>query len=337
MLLNALNVKKEYGIQTVLDIEKLEIRDGDRIGLIGRNGAGKSTLLGVLSGRIACDEGVVKRYCPIAEILQTGETEDEPEARLLSQLKLRDSAVKSGGEKTRRAIGAAFSSQAPLLFADEPTTNLDMEGVELLEKMMKGYRGAILMISHDRTLLDRVCNQIWELDKGNIRVFDGNYSDWAAQKERERGFQEFEYQQYQKEKKRLERTTDALQRKSQTMTKPPKRMGSSEWMLYKGVAAVQQGHVQSNKTAVMSRLEHLEKKERPDELPQKVHTNQSPDRQGTRNLYYLRSKGRLFFPGPGHPGPEENRAGKCVGGCGLSPAYLPGRPVQPLYDKGRYV
>ena len=58
MLLNALNVKKEYGIQTVLDIEKLEIRDGDRIGLIGRNGAGKSTLLGVLSGRIACDEGV---------------------------------------------------------------------------------------------------------------------------------------------------------------------------------------------------------------------------------------------------------------------------------------
>lgn len=196
MLLNALNIKKEYGIQTVLDIEKLEIRDGDRIGLIGRNGAGKSTLLGVLSGRIACDEGVVKRYCPIAEILQTGETEDEPEARLLSQLKLRDSAVKSGGEKTRRAIGAAFSSQAPLLFADEPTTNLDMEGVALLEKMMRGYRGAILMISHDRTLLDQVCNQIWELDRAAVRVFDGNYSDWASQKERERGFQEFEYQQY---------------------------------------------------------------------------------------------------------------------------------------------
>ena len=268
MLLNALNIKKEYGIQTVLDIEKLEIRDGDRIGLIGRNGAGKSTLLGVLSGRIACDEGVVKRYCPIAEILQTGETEDEPEARLLSQLKLRDSAVKSGGEKTRRAIGAAFSSQAPLLFADEPTTNLDMEGVELLEKMMKGYRGAILMISHDRTLLDQVCNQIWELDRAAVRVFDGNYSDWASQKERERGFQEFEYQKYQKEKRRLERAADALQRKSRKMAKPPKRMGSSEWMLYKGVAAVQQGHVQSNKSSVMSRLEHLDKKDRPDEPPQ---------------------------------------------------------------------
>ena len=63
-----------------------------------------------------------------------------PEARLLSQLKLRDSAVKAGVRRPGALIGAAFSSQAPLLFADEPTTNLDMEGVELLEKMMKGYR-----------------------------------------------------------------------------------------------------------------------------------------------------------------------------------------------------
>lgn len=111
MLLNALNIKKEYGIQTVLDIEKLEIRDGDRIGLIGRNGAGKSTLLGVLSGRIACDEGVVKRYCPIAEILQTGETEDEPEARLLSQLKLRDSAVKAGAKRPGAPSGRHFPAR----------------------------------------------------------------------------------------------------------------------------------------------------------------------------------------------------------------------------------
>ena len=66
MLLNAQNIKKEYGIQIVLDIEKLEIEDGERIGLIGRNGTGKSTLLGVLAGRIACDEGIIRRNCEIA-------------------------------------------------------------------------------------------------------------------------------------------------------------------------------------------------------------------------------------------------------------------------------
>ena len=268
MLLNAQNIKKEYGIQTVLDIEKLEIGDGERIGLIGRNGAGKSTLFGVLTGRIACEEGIIRRNCEIAEILQTGDSDGEPDGRFISQMKLRESAVKSGGERTRLAIASAFSKHAPLLFADEPTTNLDMEGVEMLEKMMAGYRGAILIISHDRTLLDRVCNKIWELEGGKIRVFDGNYSDWSLQKNRERSFQQFEYEQYQKEKRHLEKAADALQRKGQAMAKPPKRMSSSEWMLYKGVAAVQQGHVQSNKSSVLSRLEHLDKKERPDELPQ---------------------------------------------------------------------
>lgn len=268
MLLSAQNIKKEYGIQTVLDIEKLEIDDGERIGLIGRNGAGKSTLFGVLTGRIACDGGIIKRNCEIAEILQTGDCDGEPDGRFISQMKLKESAVKSGGERTRLAIAAAFSKHAPLLFADEPTTNLDMEGVEMLEKMMAGYRGSILMISHDRTLLNRVCNKIWELEDGRIRIFDGNYSDWIQQKTRERNFKQFEYEQYQKEKQRLEKAADKLQSKSRTMAKPPKRMGRSEWILYKDVASIQQGHVEGRKSAMLSRLEHLDKKERPAELPQ---------------------------------------------------------------------
>lgn len=268
MLLYAQTIKKEYGIQAILDIEKLEIQDGDRIGLIGRNGTGKSTLLGVLSGRIKPDEGIVKRSCEIAEILQTGETDGTSEGRFISQLQLRNSAVKSGGERTRLAIAAAFSKHAPLLFADEPTTNLDMDGVKMLEKMMAGYRGAILMISHDRALLDKVCTQMWELDNGKVRIFEGSYSQWLEQKTRERDFQALEYEQFLKEKKRLKKTADQLQRKSKTMSKPPKRMSSSEWLLYKGTAAVQQGHVQSNRAAVLSRLEHLEKKEKPTDLPQ---------------------------------------------------------------------
>ena len=147
MLLSAQNVKKEYGIQKILDIGRLEIQDGDRIGLIGRNGTGKSTLLGVLSRRIAADGGSVRRSCEIAEILQTaeilpGDENDGPEERLISRMRLRGSAVKSGGERTRLAIAAAFSKRAPLLFADEPTTNLDLDGVNALEKMQAGSRGA---------------------------------------------------------------------------------------------------------------------------------------------------------------------------------------------------
>ena len=268
MLLYAQNIKKEYGIRTVLDIEKLEIQDGDRIGLIGRNGAGKSTLLGVLAGRISCEEGVIKRNCPMAEILQSGESAGDLEGRYISQLGLKDSALKSGGERTRKAIGAAFSQGAPLLFADEPTTNLDEEGIKTLEKLITGYRGAVLMISHDRTLLDRVCTKIWELEEGRLTVFEGSYTAWQEEKTRQRSFQEFQYQQYQKEKRHLEQAARSLRQKGEKMGKPPRRMGHSEWMLYKGIASVQQGHVESSRRAVNSRLEQLEKKEKPPKLPQ---------------------------------------------------------------------
>jgi len=267
MLLSGQNIKKEYGIQTVLDIPKIEINDDDRIGIVGRNGVGKSTLLGILSGRISMDEGVIRRECEIAEILQSGETNEQPEEKLVSQLKIKNSAIRSGGEKTRMAIAAAFSKNASLLFADEPTTNLDIDGVLLLEKMLVNYRGAVVLISHDRELLDHVCNQIWELNDGELRIYHGNYSEWYTQRKREREFQTFEYEQYRSEKKRLENSIHALKQEAKKMGKPPRRMGSSEWMLYKGIANVQQGHVQKSAGALSSRLEHLEKKERPKDLP----------------------------------------------------------------------
>ena len=101
---------------------------------MGRNGAGKSTLLSILAGDLAPDEGYVKRFCPIAFIRQFQDGAGEVQADYISRLGLKHSAIKSGGERTRMAIGAAFSRNAPLLFADEPTTNLDLDGILLLEK-----------------------------------------------------------------------------------------------------------------------------------------------------------------------------------------------------------
>lgn len=268
MLLTGQNIKKEYGIQTILDIKKIQIEDGARIGLVGKNGVGKSTLLGILSGDIPCDTGNIHCNCEIAKILQDGQTDGVSDGRHMSQMRIKDSAIQSGGEKTRLAIASAFSKHAPLLFADEPTTNLDIEGIELLEKMLKGYRGAIVLISHDRQLLDRVCNQIWELEEGELRIFTGNYSDWCQQRERERDFAMFEYEQYCSEKKRLEKTISSVKQEAKKMGKPPRRMESSEWLLYKDIASVQQGHVQSRTRALNSRLSQLEQKERPRELPQ---------------------------------------------------------------------
>ncbi len=268
MLLKGQKIKKEYGIQSILDIDKIEIGENDRIGLVGRNGAGKSTLLGILSGRIPCDEGNVIRSCEIAEIRQDGEVQETIiPGQYISQMSLKDSAIKSGGEKTRLAIAAAFSKHAPLLFADEPTTNLDVNGILLLEKMLASYHGAVVLISHDRQLLNRVCNQIWELEEGKLRIFPGDYTAWFEERQREREFMAFEYEQYRNEKRRLEKTITDIKEEAKRISKPPRNMSSSEWMLYKGGASIRQGHVQKRAAALESRLSHLERKERPTELP----------------------------------------------------------------------
>ena len=78
MLLKAQNIKKEYGIQEILEIDTLQIEDFDRIGLVGKNGAGKSTLMSILAGDLVPDEGYVKRFCPIARILQSQEAGQPP-------------------------------------------------------------------------------------------------------------------------------------------------------------------------------------------------------------------------------------------------------------------
>lgn len=267
MLLVAQNLKKDFGIQRIINIEKLEIKEGDRIGFVGRNGVGKSTLFGILTGDVRCDSGTIKRYCEIAIIKQNGETDGESDGKYISQMRLKDSAIMSGGEKTRLAIAAAFSKHTPLLLADEPTTNLDLHGIQMLEKMLKGYKGAVVVISHDRQLLDQTCNQIWELEDGVLRIFSGNYSSWLEQRKRELDFCTFEYEQYRTEKKRLEKAIQETSQKASKMCKPPRHMGSSEWILYKGTVSIQQGHVQGSKRALNSRLEHLEKKERPKEMP----------------------------------------------------------------------
>lgn len=267
MLLRGQNIRKEYGIQELFQIPKIEIHENDRIGIVGRNGVGKSTLLGVLSGRIECDEGVITRSCEIAEILQNGETDGISHGKYISQLNLRESAIKSGGERSRLAIASAFSKHAPLLFADEPTTNLDVDGIVMLEDMLNKYKGAVVIISHDRELLDQVCNQIWEINDGELYIFHGNYTDWYQQTSKERESQKNEYKQYQNEKRRLEKTIENIKQSAKKAGKPPKRMGSSEWILYKGTSSIQQKHVQNRASALESRLQRLGKKEPPQELP----------------------------------------------------------------------
>ena len=268
LILEATGIALRRGDRDVLNIDRLNIYDGERIGLIGENGAGKSTLLAILAGELAPDTGFIRRHGPVALIRQWGETRLEASPRLASEFRApRPREGLSGGEQTRRRIAGALSAGAALLLADEPTTDLDAAGVTRLRQRLAAHPGALVLVSHDRALLNALCGRIWHLEGGAITDFPGGYDGYQAELERRRARQQFEYDQYRAEQARLKA---AMQQKAEwaaSVKKAPKRMGNSEARLHTHEytnAVLRQSQARHT---LERRMERLEAKERPRDLP----------------------------------------------------------------------
>lgn len=266
LLMECSNIKKYFGDRLILDAETLKIYSEDRVGVIGVNGAGKTTLINILSRRIEPDEGYVKLYERYSYISQI----EEPENRRISNEMASKFGVQntwnenmSGGEKTRFKLADGFSNNSLLIFADEPTSNVDIEGIELMEKKFGEYKGALVLISHDRNFLDKLCNKILEVEDGRIKIYNGNYSDYANQKRLERQRAEFEYEEYVKEKNRLQEVITDTTEKVKSIKRTPKRMGNSEARLHKMGGQKAKANLEMAVKNVKKRIEHLEVKEKP--------------------------------------------------------------------------
>ena len=215
-LLTAEHLKKSYTERLLFDDVAFSIGEGDKIGLIGINGTGKSTLLKIVAGLEEPDEGtVVKgrnlyiRYLPQNPEFEAGRTvldcvirenmahehawDLEGDAKsMLNKLGITDYSAKvetlSGGQRKRVALAAVLLSTADLLILDEPTNHLDSAMADWLEEYLKKFRGALLMITHDRYFLDNVTNRIVELDKGKLYSYQSGYEGYLELKaEREGG------------------------------------------------------------------------------------------------------------------------------------------------------
>jgi macrolide transport system ATP-binding/permease protein len=271
-LLKGTDILKTYGDRSILDISSVELRRGDKIGLVGRNGTGKSTLIAALSGELELDGGRFDRRGVVAVIRQFNEPDSMRETAggrtgrrfLASSL----SEAPSGGELTRAAIDRALAARPDILLADEPTTNLDLDGINRFQAEMASLRGALVLVSHDRDLLDALCGEIWELENGKIRAHPGNYSAWAAQRDRERKYAQLEYDQYRSERRRLTESARKATERASKMLRPLHRMSASEKRLFKGGLLEGQGRVQAKAGSLSRRVEKLEAKERPSDLPE---------------------------------------------------------------------
>ena len=186
----------------------LQINQGDKIGLIGVNGTGKSTLLRLLageeapdSGSIFCQPGHRVAYLPqnpvfapedtVLEHVLRGAGRDVQEESyrakaILTKLGVTDFGETvghlSGGQRKRLAMAAALVRPSEILILDEPTNHLDYEMVEWLEGQLKSYKGSLVMVTHDRYFLDRVCNCIAEIDHGKLYRYQANYEGFLQLK-----------------------------------------------------------------------------------------------------------------------------------------------------------
>ena len=265
LILQIRNIKKSFGDRLLFDIKSLKINSEEKIGIVGLNGTGKTTLMDILSKKLVPDEGYVNIYGSYSYITQLDYNFDEkPSIQVASLFKvpLNQSSFMSGGEKTRLKIANSLSGKTNIIFADEPTSNLDIEGIKLLEEKLLAHKGALVLISHDRFFLDKLCNKIIELENGEIKIYNGNYSFYKKHKQLERERQSIEYAKFIREKKGLEEAIVDRKHHKDSMRKTPKRMGNSEARLHRLGNQKAEKNV-DNATSLKSRLEKLEIKDKP--------------------------------------------------------------------------
>ncbi len=209
-LINIENITKAYTERKLFDHASFSLQEGEKVGVIGINGTGKTTLLRMLAGQEEPDEGtittanhVVIRYLPqhpefdpsmsSLECVLSGNVSDENRWTLesdakamMTRLGIKDfnqpAGQLSGGERKRLALISVLLSPADILLLDEPTNHLDNEMADWLEDYLKKWRGALIMVTHDRYFLDSVTNRIVEIDKGSIYSYQTNYSGFLELK-----------------------------------------------------------------------------------------------------------------------------------------------------------
>jgi len=281
-LLRCTDIRKSFGELQVLRGVELEINPEEKIALVGNNGTGKTTLANIIFGDLEADGGNVICYNPklkvgylrqatsytintFNEMVSNNASSSGDFLELASQMGLEKVARwdeerfagLSGGERTKLALAHVWASQPNLLILDEPTNHMDFHGVEWLVEEVNKFSGACLIISHDRWFMDQVVTRTYELDRGKLTEYAGNYSFYQAEKKRQYQSQLHQYQDQQKEQRRIKEEINRLKqwsaRAHRDSTKAADiRMGAKEFHRVKAKKRDKQ---------IKSRIKMLEKME----------------------------------------------------------------------------
>ena len=206
MLVSVEHLTKYQNVKKIVEDVKFAIEDKDKIALIGKNGCGKSTLISMITRQQNSDQGTwffkkdLKISClsqdpvfseqqsTLYQVLSTSEDVKDYEAKaILTKLGISDYnqniSVMSGGQRKRVALAQALLKPCDLLILDEPTNHLDYEMINYLEAYLKKWNKALLLVTHDRYFLERICDKIIEMDRGKLYTYEANYSLYLQMKE----------------------------------------------------------------------------------------------------------------------------------------------------------
>ena len=224
MILNISNLSKSYVGQSVLKEVSFHLEEKEKAAIVGINGSGKTTLLRCILGIEEADEGGIafskdKKMAYLAQQHADMEQKDEENESL------------SGGQKTKKRLEEILMEKPDLLILDEPTNHLDIGSIQWLEKVLKRYDGAVLLVSHDRYFLDKIVTKVIDLERGKARMYLGNYTAYVEKKKMIREAERKAYENQQAEIKHQEAVIEKL--KQFNREKSIKRAESREKLLSK--------------------------------------------------------------------------------------------------------
>ncbi|WP_066062658.1 ribosomal protection-like ABC-F family protein [Neobacillus soli] len=321
VIINVKGLEKSFHLQKILDNIQFEIKNGERIGLVGLNGTGKTTLANLLFGKLYPDKGVIEKPSDlrigylsqsidyeVSDFHQSllGNIENDL-FRHASELGLKkvyeweenQLTHLSGGEKLKLALSMVWASKPDFLILDEPTNHLDFTGIEWLISELKRFDGPVLIISHDRHFLDKTVNRIFEMENGNIHFYNGNYSDYRKKKQQQIEDQRHQYNVQQRQIEMVESQMEQLKSWSEKAHRDSTKKGKGPSKRQNGIKEFHRKKAKKRDNQVKSKMKRLQnelEKQRVDQPLEETKVRFQFDSTGKRGKRIIEAKqlGKTF-------------------------------------------
>lgn len=276
-MIKVTGIEKNFNLRKILDNISFDIKNGERIGLVGYNGTGKTTLANILTGKLTPDKGFIEKPHDLkvgyltqsidytgSEFQHSLSTEGEilqhsSELGLKKVYEWEENRLNylSGGEKLKLALSNVWAAKPGFLILDEPTNHLDFKGIKWLIEELENFKGPVLIISHDRHFLDKTVTRIFEIENSKINFYNGNYTDYQKEKQHRLETQMHHYEVQKRKKEEIEIQMEQLsswsEKAHRTSTKQGRDFGNKEYHRVK--AKKRDAQVKSKMKRLESELE----------------------------------------------------------------------------------